>query len=255
MRLKVIGVRGKVFWLTSHELPRVQLNEGGLQLRPDPRVVATASALSGGQVPSALTLPPMTGSLALLLHAPDGGLVEMDREWRQAWDMRRECTLLLSGSRGARGEVSTRVRLDRVLDPPPGDLEDLGEYPMNLVVSADSGCWWVGPHHGTGLVTVSNTGDWPLTVRITWQGAGGQVTLPSGATFTLPPTSQERTLLLDDEESLAVVDEDGQVDTTLYPIPGVIAEPVPVGQTRVYQVPDGARVEWSIPVFDPWTVI
>ena len=252
MELTYLGTRGTEFVLTSREEPRVQLNVGGLGLRADARVQAVASELAGGQVPDTLTMPAMSGTLDLLMVGPGGGLAGLDREWRRNWDLLREGRLVLSGSRG---RVSTQVRLDRVMEAIPEDYRDLDVYPLKMTVVADSGCWWSDLHHGQGFVTVSNSGDWPLTVRIVWKGDGGTVTLPSGMTFQLPYTPVERVLLLDDEESCAVTDHAGDTDYTLWPLDGVVAEPVPIGATRTYQVPSGARVEWSIPIFDPWAVI
>lgn len=103
-------------------------------------------------------------------------------------------------------------------------------------------------------VLVSNFGELPVWPEIVWQGAGGTVTLPSGAVFTLPPVAGRRRLCLDPAATGAVFDKDGKFDrSTWLGFDGaVFGEQTPPGGTAVYEIPAGAELVWNIYRRNPW---
>lgn len=112
---------------------------------------------------------------------------------------------------------------------------------------------WELPRFGTGSVKVVNHGDVHVWPKIRWKGAGGEVVLPSGATFTLPPVASWRTLNFDPATSCEVVDDHGVLDAPLWrQVRSVFVEGVPTGGERLYRVPDGAELLWRIGVLNPW---
>lgn len=243
---------GDYFELTSRDEPRVQLNEGGVSgLVASPDVPVASSVVGVGQVPTGLSVAGMSGSLSGLIVGQEGGEVAgLYRRWRRAWSVVKPGVLQVSTGDGS--WVSTPVRAASIPDWVGKDEWDLVEIPWSVSVVSDAGLWFGSPMWGEGSVTVTNIGDVNIHPKIRWKGAGGQVILPSGASFTLPVTSSERVLLLDPLESLAVVDNDDILDRALWPIAGAISEGVPPGESRIFTVPTGARLEWRVPLFDPW---
>lgn len=94
-----------------------------------------------------------------------------------------------------------------------------------------------GVQSGEDSVTVTNGGDAAVYPRIVWLGDGGQVTCPSGATFTLPRANVR-----------TVVD----LHPSKLRLDGVLPEGVPPGGVGRWVVPAGARLEWNVWVADPW---
>ena len=122
---------------------------------------------------------------------------------------------------------------------------------LRIPLVADEGVWKVGPYTGAGKINVSNFGDATTYLEITWQG-GGPITLPSGATLTLPTTSERRHLLLNPTDSCAIIDDTGGVDHTLWRQIPYLPEGVPAGGQRTYQLPAGATATWHVSTLDPW---
>ena len=123
---------------------------------------------------------------------------------------------------------------------------------LRIPLAADEGVWKVGPYTGSGKTNVSNFGDTTTYLEITWQGGGGPITLPSGATLTLPTTSERRHLLLNPTDSCAIIDPTGGVDHTLWRQIPYLPEGVPAGGQRTYQLPAGAAATWHVSTLDPW---
>lgn len=243
---------GDTFPLMTRDVPRIQVDTDGVQgLVGEAEDVVVKAATSRGQVLDGLMVGEMTGTLVGRVYASDP--VECDRlyrRWRAAWD-RRTAGVLTAGRDD--GQVfHAKVRASSVMAAPSRDpLNDI-EVAFSMNVVADGGVWFTDEIGGEGSVEITNSGDVDLFPRIRWEGAGGQVRLPSGATFTLPAVTSERTLLLDDEESLGVLDATGRKDEALWPLPGAVAEGVPVRATRQYLLPAGATLLWQTAVFDPW---
>lgn len=213
---------------------------------------SVSSVLFPGQTFGGLVVKPATGELRFGLRGPKGSLSRMWSSFAKLWDRQRKGTLILSSDMGS---VSTEVRLSESIGPPPSSLKGLTYSPgLNVSLISDSGVW-VGPlMHDVGAVGVENPGDVPVYPHVVWSGSGGQVVLPSGAQFMLPAVQGERRLLLDDSESCAVLN-DGALDRSVWPISGVMAEPVPPGGSRTFTVPSGARLEWRVKYLNPWGAV
>jgi hypothetical protein len=152
------------------------------------------------------------------------------------------------------GTMHAQVRLNGA----PSDLEvddaTADMWALSIPLAIDTGYWETGPFRKSGNVTVTNSGQVYIWPEIVWEGAGGKVTLPSGAEFTLPAVDSTRRLHLDPQRSHQVLNGLGVRDDDLWRrIRGqIISEGVPPGQSRQYTLPDGAFLEWRIGVLDPW---
>lgn len=219
----------------------------------DSEDVSTSPTGAPGQQFDGLNVKAMTGTLGCWVQEWEGdSLDEVSANFRSSWSRTQPGTLRAVSH--TLGGVFTQVRLAKSMPPLPVDLREVDGYDLQFSVIADSGVWWMNPLTGTGTVTVTNPGDVPVYPRIRWKGAGGKVTLPSGASFTLPAAQESRIVSLDNADSCAVVDEKGVLDRALWRAlhPTVMPEGIPVGQSRTYTLPDGSELLWNIGVFDPW---
>ena len=215
----------------------------------------TASPLSGvGQVVLSQRLEPMSGAVTFHCRAVgkrDAGQVAADLRAAFSPLIGRESTLVLSSPLG---DAEARVRLSGPIAPPVQD-PSWDEMVLNVQVPlvADEGLWWLVEQSGTGTVTLRNRGDVPVWVKIRWEGAGGAVTLPSGARFALPAVTQPRTLFLSRQHSLMVRDDRGVVDKALWrKMRAALPELVMPGKTGRLVLPLGATALWREGVLDPW---
>lgn len=183
-----------------------------------------------------------TGSLTVVVHDP--GLWP---EFMAAWSTRREGTLVLEGE--SRFELPVRLAESvRVPSrrPAPG-------VEVSLPLVSDGGVWLSSVVTDTENVTVTNWGDVNVWPHLVWEGAGGAVTLPSGARLTLPKVSGLHEVSLDPMDGGEVVRLlDGTVDDALSREVGAVGESVPVGENRTYTLPKGVSLCWRVGVFNPW---
>lgn len=197
---------------------------------------------------------PVTGTLRCTIRDHAG--VPADKRWREFrrdWSLHAEGVLHLT-----RNNVAMRLpcRASAVAPGPrmnPGEVSTLRAHVP--VTSRDGLDAWLESRSGSGdLVTVTNSGDTFVWPKIWWQGSGGEVAMPSGATFTLPSTAEPRTLMLNPDESAAVIDEHDQLDDILWRVirGDVFGEGVPVGEERTYGLPSGAELAWDLGHYDPW---
>lgn len=181
---------------------------------------------------------PLTGSFTAVVFDVDEWV-----RWRRAWSTTRRGTLRITPLNDLPKTLSVTLANalpSPVVRPKPGERIDVS-------VISFQGAWQTA-FSATGNVTVTNDGDVPIWPKIAWSGAGGTVTLPSGATFSLPSVSGEYEISLrrgDDGKATKNGEvTDINVDS--------LAESVPVGQTRLFKLPAGAHLNWSVGVFDPW---
>ena len=208
-----------------------------------------------GQVVTDQAVENMRGTLTFHCRADgdrDAGQVQADLRAAFSALKSRQNEITLNSPMG---EVHALVRLDgkhnAVVEDPSWDDDVV--LNVEIPVVGDKGVWWADVTDGADTVTVTNWGDVFLWVEIVWSGPGGVVTLPSGATFILPPATETRTLSLSRAKSLAVRDMGGNLDPALHQqLRGVPPEGVPVGESRTFTVPEGASVRWKIGVLDPW---
>lgn len=184
----------------------------------------------------------LSGALTVVVRDPARW-----RDFAGAFHTRRHGTLVLNGVSG--GPLMLQVRLASPLGPPTQQPRVGSEIQVNLV--ADHGVW-VQAHTGTGNTTVTNYGDVPIWPSIDWDGAGGQVTMPSGATFTLPAVTGRHSLSLSRLDGGEVRDALGDVDAGLTGKVSPVFESVPVDMVRRFTLPAGARLSWHVGFFSPW---
>lgn len=175
-------------------------------------------------------------------------------EFKEAFSHRTPGTLIVESP--SLGQLECRVRLAgsvHALPLDPNWSTGLSEFELPLV--CDDGFWRTKVINGhSGSVTVTNAGDVDIWPMVRWRGAGGRVTLPSGADFELPEARDYRTLFLNNAQSCVVVDDDGTVDRELWRAlnGSVLPEGIPVGAIRTYQLPAGAELQWRLGFFDPF---
>ena len=215
----------------------------------------TAAPLSGvGQAGLSQRMEPMTGSVTFHCRESggrDAGQVAADLRAAFSPLSGRECVLSVASPLG---DAQARVRLSGPIAAPVED-PSWDEMVLNLTVPlvADEGLWWLGEQSATGNVTVTNRGDVPVWAKITWDGDGGVVVLPSGARFELPAVKTRRTLFLSRQHSLVVRDDKGVVDKALWKrLRSALPEQIMPGGTGRFILPDGASMSWREGVLDPW---
>ena len=152
------------------------------------------------------------------------------------------------------GTMHAQVRLNGASSDLEVDDATADVWSLSIPLAIDAGYWETGPFRKSGNVTVTNSGQVYIWPEIVWEGAGGKVTLPSKAEFTLPAVENIRRLHLDPQRSHQVLNGLGVRDDELWrKIRGqIISEGVPPGQSRQYALPSGAFLEWRIGVLDPW---
>lgn len=256
-RIKYISPEGKEWGLSTESHQGVFLIEGGLDgLVGSSGDSVTTSTLLTGQRFHGVHTEPMTGSLTCQIAPLSGDKVsDVMRRFRGAWSRHVPGTLIIEDD--DLGIFRANVRLSESIAAPFKQPDDNSSIECVIPLIADEGVWLFRHDSKTdkdGVVKVKNWGDTQLTVRISWKGSGGQVTLPSGATFTLPETSEERILWLDNNKSLMVTDVDEKIDRELWKTVSyqALAETVPMGEEKVFKIPDGAVLIWDVATFDPW---
>ncbi|APQ42522.1 hypothetical protein phi16_gp017 [Corynebacterium phage phi16] len=254
MEVKVVSWDGTTFDLTTNNLPRVQLDAGGINSLKGALTISADSRLGrAGQTRRRVKIPSFSGSLSgRIVAESEEERIRLVSAWRRAFHWNKPSTIWLTPTAGK--DVFCHAVYSSPLDIPAQDLRDLEEVPFSWALDVDDGVWWDSPQTGTGNVTVTNWGDDYICPSVVWKGSSQKVTLPSGAVISLPNVSlqQPRRLLLDDEESLMVFDLDGNEDRSLWPIDTAFAEGVPPLESREYVTTANATLEWAVPVLDPW---
>lgn len=189
-------------------------------------------------------IAPMSGSFALVVLSGE--------QWL---DVRRSFSTTKYGklelSRGG-NVLETPVRLSATLPPPGGRPKEGTQIQVALVSDGEHGGYWSRRYESADTrVTVTNNGDVPIWPEIVWNGAGGDVTLPSGAKITLPRVAVAHVVsLARDRVGLARPLAEGTWSVPMWI--DAVSEQVPVGETRTFQIPDGANLRWREGVLDPW---
>lgn len=236
--ITLFGVDGSVWPLTERAHKGVFLKSNPLELRA-----------SGGEA--------VAGTLDLVVADNDPDGVELDpiavtmRKWRRAWSPRDYATLRIDDPDS--WDAWLPLKLSEVIpDLPDIDPEGFEEF-TQAVVSHPRHPYWRRTHvFQTPECVVANAGDHEGWVSVQWL-RGGTVTMPSGATLTLPSVAEWRTIHLDPFESCDVVDAAGKRDVGLWRQlrNKVYPEPVPVGESRTFRIPQGAKLIFDERVDDP----
>lgn len=241
-------------WKLSHDEWVAGLRSGGLDGligEVEARTIETLDA-PGVSVES-LRFPPSSGTLRVLVRTDgEDSAQAVWARFRRAFRIRRPYGELIVGS--PLGEVRIKVRTSGLMSKLDVDSEFAEYVPMEIPLVADDPAWVRPLQRGQGIVTVTNQGDVDVWPKIAWSGSGGQVELPSGATFTLPAVGSVRVLDLHPRRSRGVFRESGERDAVLWKqLRGVVlSECVPPDESRQYVVPAGAVLEWHEGVLDPW---
>lgn len=234
-------------WEFDHETSPVFVVSEGVEgfVGGGEDIALTADGLSG-QMFAGVNVFPIEGALSGYCRG------ESVSDFRAGFSRRRCGTLVVDSPVWGRLELEVRVVGGGV--SVPHSLPDDRWVSFSVSLVSDRGVWFTSPLYGSDNVTVTNSGDVNIWPEIRWQGAGGVVTLPSGATFTLPNSTARRVLTLDPMRGCMVSLEGGAIDRAMWKTltGSVNAEGVPVGETRTYRVPAGAELVWRVGVFDPW---
>lgn len=208
--------------------------------------------------PSDLTVEDekLSGSLDLVVadHSPDGvnlgELSEIEARWRRAWSSRVFGTLRVDDEE--RPSAWIRVKLASPIPSfPDFGAEGYQDFTQSIIAEGDS---WFRTYEFPGpSVMVVNGGDVDGWVRIRWQEVG-EVTLPSGASFILPTVPTPRTIVLDPHESCVVLDDDGNIDRSVWKSlrGNVFPEMIPPGEQRAFTIPAGSSLLFDEGVMSPW---
>ena len=175
--------------------------------------------------------------LPFMLNADTGEKMEaLYREFRQGWSRSKPCVMQVEADR-AGGPYFLNLVLDRHLGGVPVDMSRRTSTVVTVPVFNPVGMFRSALKTGTRSVTVTNLGDVPIYPKIRNLGAGGPVTTPSGARFTLPKST-----------TATVFD----TDPRRLRLPGAFPESVPPGKSGTWVLPTGASLEWTQLVVDPW---
>lgn len=258
-RIRYVSPAGEQ-WLLSDAEWTAGLKHGGITGLIGTREPLLQQGVVGveGDYVAGHRVPGMTGELTVLVRGGRG--TSAQDEWaslRRAFntDESRPGYLFIEPAGGVGESLQARVRLNGYVSEPEAD--DAHAEVVNNVripLAADEGVWLTRARHATGEVLVTNDGDTPLPVAVEWSGAGGAVTVPSGASFTLPAAPETRVLHLESRLGCLVTDESGRVDRDLWVQVRKTALPelVPVGAKRSFTVPEGAVLRWQVRRLDPW---
>lgn len=187
---------------------------------------------------------PMTGGFDLVVTG-----VEQWLSVRKAFSTSKYGTLMLTV--GAK-TWSAKVRLSASLPSPGGRPHEGSIIHVQLVSDGEhGGLWFSTGESDARTVRVTNRGDVPVWPEIEWSGAGGVVTLPSGAQFELPSVSRAHVLPLARHRSGKVTSSRGYERAVTKKV-NAVSESVPVGATRQFVLPEGAKLRWREGVLDPW---
>lgn len=246
MRLQVAGVDGSSWDLTdprSAVFIEADTIEGLVGTFSD-NLQAFPTAPGGVVDLRDRVVEPLAGSFTVVVKDPQAWA-----RFRAGWSTCSDSTMVLTIG----GVVfSVRARLSTAL-PFPAVRPAVGTRLVVSVVSYDG--VWLTAHSqvGPGGIMVVNAGDVPVWPVLSWLGAGGVVTLPSGAQFSLPTVSSRYSLSMDRREAGLVRDEAGLVDRDLSRQVMVLGEGVPVGESRTWMLPAGVVLSWKLGHLDPWS--
>lgn len=215
--------------------------------------VFQSPAISGQTVLSR-TVEPMDGTITLFIDGTVQTASKIVSKIRRSFSQIEYGILTIENP--DLGTLYTPVRLNGAIEAPEQDPHVVDYiFEMVIPVISDSGLWYSDMIVNKTSVDVVNWGEFDIFPDITWRGKGGTVTLPSGATFTLPdaPLNKKRTMSLNASKSLVVRDENGDIDEGIWKkVWGVIPEGVAPGNKGTYKIPSTASISYSVGVCDPW---
>lgn len=252
--IHLIDVGGRVWELTNPASP-VRVRYGGWPELSAAITQQTVGVAGGGVrlLPGGGMVSNGTGALTVGFY-PDRGvnMLQLRREWVDGWAFDRYCTLNVG--RASEGIYSAQLRLDdsKTL-PQPQTLNFDAYFEIATPVVWDRGVWSLAQARPGPRVEITNPGVANVVVAMEWQ-RGGTVTMPSGATFTVPTVTEPRVITLASGLSFPVTDLSGNPDETLRKqLWGrALDERVKPGQTKTFTGPTGCVWRYNVEVKEPW---
>lgn len=256
LTLKFRDHTGKLWDLFDPDAP-VGVPAGGLKLSAAVNRTTQAALGRPGVFTTDVSFGEMTGSLTATIDAARAAPSSLESAylaWLSAHSPHKAGTLIAGRDGKPELDREADVKLAAALPNPDIIPENAAEIEVEAQLSSEAGAWFGRWQSATGVATVANSGDVVLAYRIRWSGAGGAVVLPSGASFTLPPTDGERIIWVSDDESCIVEKPDGTEDRAMWKAMAgaVLPEPIPVGKSALIEVPPGATLEWRLGWAHPW---
>lgn len=194
-----------------------------------------------GVLPGVRRFGPISTELEFYLKARDGeDLEDVHRRLRQGWAAAtpdNPCVIIIE-SDNPLSPLTFKLVVDGVLPGVAVDMRRRSAETLTVPVVCFDGVAKSSVMTGKETVTVTNYGDVSVWPKIRYEGAGGVVTNPSGAKFTLPRATEE-----------TIID----LDPRVLRLEGAFPESVPPGATGVWVLPAGAQLEWTLGVADPWS--
>lgn len=194
-----------------------------------------------GVLPGVRRFGPISTELEFYLKARDGeDLEDVHRRLRQGWAAAtpdNPCVIIIE-SDNPLSPLTFELVVDGVLPGVAVDMRRRSAETLTVPVVCFDGVAKSSVMTGKETVTVTNYGDVSVWPKIRYEGAGGVVTNPSGAKFTLPRATEE-----------TIID----LDPRVLRLEGAFPESVPPGATGAWVLPAGAQLEWTLGVADPWS--
>lgn len=245
--------QGQAFQIGNHLHQGVFIKEAGISgLVGAFEETSFSTVGTPGHTVTGLNVKPISAQIELHITEWGGDSVEeIFTRWRNAWSVHSSGTMTILSSIGP---LSTPVKLAAPMPDLESDLRDATGYGLRMSVTGNTGIWSTHTVGAEGTVTVTNPGDVTVWPKITWSGQGGQVTLPSKATFELPATVDQKTLWLNNAEACLVTSANGDVDTDMWKQlrETVMPEGIPPAASAEFTLSQGARLEWNLGFLDPW---
>lgn len=196
-------------------------------------------------------VPPISGSLKVLVTDHVEDLSVAFRRWRAAWSYTQPGKLKVEWRDGHTSEIEV-VLADAA--PLPSSFVGLHVMEDEIKWENFSGVWSGGVRTYAGNVTVTTPGDLPPKLRLKWDGRSTSFTLPSGLRVSLGSDPGTRWIDLERGMQGQVTDEDGNVDTgTWSSLRGVlVGETLQPHTKNDFQLGAGLTLEVTPRYLSPW---
>lgn len=196
-------------------------------------------------------VPPISGSLKVLVTDHVEDLSVAFRRWRAAWSYTRPGKLKVEWRDGHTSEIEVVLA---EAAPLPSSFVGLHVMEDQIEWENFSGVWSGGVRTYAGNVTVTVPGDLPPKLRLKWDGRSTSFTLPSGLRVSLGSGPGTRWIDLERGMQGQVTDEGGNVDTgTWSSLRGVlVGETLQPHTENDFQLGAGLTLEVTPRFLSPW---
>lgn len=196
-------------------------------------------------------IPPISGSLKVLVTDHVEDLSVAFRRWRAAWSYTQPGKLKVEWRDGHTSEIEVVLA---EAAPLPSSFVGLHVMEDQIEWENFSGVWSGGVRTYAGNVTVTVPGDLPPKLRLKWDGRSTNFTLPSGLTVRLGSGPGTRWIDLERGMQGQVTDEDGNVDSgTWSSLRGVlVGETIQPHTKNNFQLGAGLTLEVTPRFLSPW---